>query len=79
MVSSTRPNRFTCEAQAMKFCELLKSIAACPQDYVSLGGHMTTNTVEGFHGLVLMYWDKINKILDTHTMSARQTWQCVTR
>ena len=33
-------------------------MAARSQDYVSLGGHMTTNTVEGFHGLALMYGDK---------------------
>ena len=50
---------FTCETQAKKLCELLENMAACPQDCVSLiGGCMTTNTVEGFHGLALMYRDK---------------------
>ena len=29
-----------------------------PQDYVTTGGQMTTNTVEGFHGLALMYREK---------------------
>ena len=41
-------HKFTCEAQAKKFHELLQEMAARPQDYVSLGGRMTTNTVEGF-------------------------------
>ena len=56
-------HRFTCEAQAKKFRELL---AARPQDYVSLGGRMTTNTVEGFHGLALMYRDKRTDLRHTH-------------
>ena len=29
-----------------------------PQDYITICGQMTTNAVEGFHGLSLMYWDK---------------------
>jgi len=33
-------------------------MAERPQDYVSSQGRMTTNTVEGFHGLALMYRDK---------------------
>ena len=41
-------------------------MAACPQDYVSLGGRMTTNTVEGFHGLALMYRDKRTDLEHTH-------------
>ena len=52
MVSPTRlDTNFSCEAHAKKFHHLLKKMAASPQDYVSLGGCMTTNTVEGFHGL----------------------------
>ena len=46
---------FTCKAQADKFKDLLQQMASRPQDYVSLGGQMTTNAVEGFHGLALMY------------------------
>ena len=41
-----------------KFQELLECMAARPQDYVSLGGRKTTKSVEGFHGLALMYRDK---------------------
>lgn len=41
-------------------------MAARPQDYVSLGGRMTTNSVEGFHGLALMYRDKRTDLGHTH-------------
>ena len=41
-------------------------MAARPQDYVPLGGRMTTNTVEGFHGLALMYRDKRTDLGHTH-------------
>ena len=59
-------HRCTCETQAKKFRELLENMAARPQDYVSLGGRMTTNTVEGFHGLALMYRDKRTDLGHTH-------------
>ncbi len=49
---------FTCKAQVDGFIDLLHSMAEKPQDYVSPGGSLTTNTVEGFHGLALMYRDK---------------------
>lgn len=41
-----------------KFKSLLEDMSARPQDYVSIHGRMTTNAVEGFHGLALMYRDK---------------------
>ena len=47
-------HRFTCEAQAEKFHSILEDMAARPQDYISLGGRMTTNSVEGFRGLALL-------------------------
>ena len=59
-------HRFTCKAQAEKFHELLQDMAARPQDYVSLGGRMTTNSVEGFHGLALMYRDKRTDLGHSH-------------
>ena len=37
-----------------------------PQDYVTPNGRMTTNTVEGFHGLVLMYRGKQIDLEQTH-------------
>ena len=45
MASLTRLNT-GCKAQAEKF---LKEMASRPQDYVSLGSRMTTNSIEGFH------------------------------
>ena len=37
-----------------------------PQDYVTPNGRMTTNTVEGFHGLALMYRGKQIDLEHTH-------------
>ena len=37
-----------------------------PQDYVSTSGRMTTNSVEGFHGLALMYRDKRTDLYHAH-------------
>ena len=37
---------------------LLQDIAGRPQDYVSSRGRLTTNAVEGFHGLALVYRGK---------------------
>ncbi len=51
-------HRFTCQARVEGFKKLLDEMAAYPQDYVSERGRLTTNTVEGFHGLALVYRDK---------------------
>ena len=48
-------NGFTCKAQCDAFKSLLQCMADKPQDYVSESGRMTTNVIEGFHGLALMY------------------------
>ena len=37
-----------------------------PQDYVSDHGRLTTNSVEGFHGLALVYRDKRTDLGHTH-------------
>ena len=49
---------FTCKAQAEGFKSLLEEMSIRPQDYVSQRGRLTTNTVEGFHGLALVYRSK---------------------
>ena len=55
---------FTCKSQVAPFQYLLQEMAACPQDYVSDRGRLTINTVEGFHGLALVYRDKQDKRAD---------------
>lgn len=54
----TSEQHFTCKTQATAFKTLLESMAARPQDYISERGRLTTNTVEGFHGMALVYRDK---------------------
>ena len=41
-------------------------MAQRPQDYVSHRGRTTTNTVEGFHGLALLYRSKRTDLGHTH-------------
>ena len=41
-------------------------MATRPQDYVSDHGRLTTNTVEGFHGLALMYRGKRTDLEHVH-------------
>jgi len=45
---------------------LLEEMSARPQDYVSDHSRRTTNTVEGFHGLALVYRDKQTNLSHTH-------------
>ncbi len=59
-------HRFTCQAQVEGFKKLLDEMAAYPQDYVSERGRLTTNTVEGFHGLALIYRDKRTDLGHVH-------------
>lgn len=54
----TSKHTFTCKAQAEDFERLFEEMSARPQDYVSDHGRLTTNSVEGFHGLALVYRDK---------------------
>ena len=44
----------------------MEEMSAAPQDYMSDRGRLTTNTVEGFHGLALVYWDKRTDLGHTH-------------
>jgi len=41
-------------------------MSARPQDYVSDRGRLTTNAVEGFHGLALLYRDKRTDLHHLH-------------
>ena len=59
-------HRFTCEAQAVVFNNLLNQMADRPQDYVTERGRVTTNSVEGFHGIALMYRDKRTDLGHSH-------------
>ena len=45
---------------------LLQDIAGRPQDYVSSRGRLTTNAVEGFHGLALVYRGKRTDLGHVH-------------
>ena len=49
---------FTCKAQVNGFKALLDNMAGRLQDYISDRGRLTTNSVEGFHGLALLYRGK---------------------
>ena len=57
---------FTCKAQVAGFKSVIENIASHPQDYVSDRGRLTTNSVEGFHGLALVYRDKRTDLCHTH-------------
>ncbi len=57
---------FTCRFQVAAFTSLIKEKAVHPQDCVSDHGRLTTNTVEGFHGLALMYRGKRTNLWHTH-------------
>ena len=57
---------FTCKIQADEFKDHLYTLAEHPQDYVSDHGCLTTNTVEGFHGLALVYRGKKTDLGHSH-------------
>ncbi len=59
-------NDFTCKAQVAAFKNLIHDMSARAQDYVSDHGRMTTNALEGFHGLALMYRDKRTDLEHLH-------------
>lgn len=69
-------HRFTCEAQCMAFNNLLNQMADRPQDYVTERGRVTTNSVEGFHGVALMYRDKRTDLGHTHYVCKRNMSIC---
>lgn len=62
----TSKHAFTCKAQSNPFKTLMEDISARPQDYVSDHGRLTTNSVEGFHGIALLYRDKRTDLGHSH-------------
>ena len=48
----------TCPVQGEAFKKLLISMADRPQEYVTPNGKVTTNSIEGFHGMALKYRSK---------------------
>ena len=61
-----RQNTPSCKAQVAAFQSLIEGMSTQPQDYVSDHGRLTTNAVEGFHGLALVYRDKRIDLGHTH-------------
>ena len=75
----TTKSPLLCPVQSEAFEELLKSMADKPQEYITTTGKVTTNAIEGFHGLALKYRGKRIDLAHTHITAQRPTWQCVTR
>lgn len=62
----TTKSPLLCSVQSEAFEKLLKSMADRPQEYITAAGKVTTNAVEGFHGLALKYRGKRIDLLSTH-------------
>ena len=58
-------HKLVCTEQSQAFYELLQNMSARPQEYVTSKGKLTTNSIEGFHGLALKYR---NKKVDLNTV-----------
>ena len=54
--STSKPLK--CKEQSDAFLHLLESMVKRPQEYVTPEGRVTTNSIEGFHGLALKYRGK---------------------
>ena len=55
-----------CPVQGAAFKELLEGMAKRPQEYVTPNGKVTTNSIEGFHGLALKYRNKRTDLKHAH-------------
>ena len=62
----TTKSPLLCSVQLEAFEKLLISMAGKPQEYITAAGKVTTNAVEGFHGLALKYRGKRIDLLSTH-------------
>ena len=62
----TTKSPLLCPVQSKAFEELLKSMADKPQEYITTTGKVTTNSIEGFHGLALKYQGKWVYLGHTH-------------
>ena len=60
------------EEEAFKI--LLVSMADWPQEYASLNSKVTTNSIEGFHGMALKYCSKRIDLKHVY-IAAKPTWQ----
>ena len=54
----TTKSPLLCPVQSEAFEELLKAMADKPQEYITSTGKVTTNAIEGFHGLAFKYRGK---------------------
>jgi len=59
-------HRLVCAEQAQAFHELLQNMSERPQEYVTSKGKLTTNSIEGFHGLALKYRNKRTDLNTIH-------------
>ena len=71
-----------CPVQGAAFKELLEGMAKRPQEYVTPNDKVTTNSIEGFHGLALKYCNKRTDLKYAHYycktntgMYSRKVWQ----
>ena len=55
-----------CSVPSETFEKLLKGMSDKPQQYIITAGQVTTNAVEGFHGLALKHHGKQIDLLNTH-------------
>ena len=62
----TTKSPLLCPVQSEAFEELLKAMADKPQEYITSTGKVTTNAIEGFHGLALKYRGKRVDLAHTH-------------
>ena len=62
----TTKSPLLCSVQSEAFEKLLKDMAGKPQEYITTTGKVTTNAVEGFHGLALKYCGKRIDLLTTY-------------
>ena len=62
----TTKSPLLCPVQFEAFEDLLKAMTAKPQEYITTTGKVTTNAIEGFHGLALKYRGKCTDLLHIH-------------
>ena len=63
---NTTKSPLLCPVQSEAFEELLKAMADKPQEYITSTGKVTTNAIEGFHGLALKYRGNRVDLAHTH-------------
>ena len=71
------PQSHPYSVQSETFEKLLKDMAGIPQEYITTTGKVTTNAVEGFHGLALKYQGKRIHLLTIHYCCRTKMAVCV--